>query len=235
MTFEQWLLSIGKSPKSAKNYASAIAGPINKWAIEASLININFVDITALNEFTCVAEKLKMLDVFIAHNKNGNGMYKAALNHYASFLNDVSGSSIFDDVENINKDKSISLTEKKALINARVGQGSFRHSLITYWNGCAVTKFKDHRFLVASHIKPWRFSNNEERLDSYNGLLLIPNLDKAFDLGHISFKENGAVLISKNLDEPNALGIHGDLKISLSEKHLGFMEFHRSVIFENNF
>ena len=39
--------------------------------------------------------------------------------------------------------------------------------------------------LIASHIKPWRVSNNNERLDVYNGLLLLPNLDKLFDKGYI--------------------------------------------------
>lgn len=235
MTFEQWLLSVGKSPKSAKNYASAIAGPINKWAIEASLTDIDISDITSFKEFNRIVAKIKELLVFIDHDQKGNGMYKAALNHYASFLNDLSGESVLDDIESINLDTMISATEKKALINARIGQGVFRYNLINYWNGCAVTKFKNYNFLVASHIKPWRFSNNDERLNSYNGLLLTPNLDKAFDLGHISFKENGTILISENLDEADLLGINSDLKISLSKKHLAFMDFHRSAIFEKQF
>ena len=29
-----------------------------------------------------------------------------------------------------------------------------------------------------SHIKPWRDADNQERLDAYNGLLLLPNYDK---------------------------------------------------------
>jgi hypothetical protein len=35
----------------------------------------------------------------------------------------------------------------------------------------------DHRFLVASHIKPWRLSDNSERLDGNNSLLLSPHVD----------------------------------------------------------
>jgi 5-methylcytosine-specific restriction protein A len=50
--------------------------------------------------------------------------------------------------------------------------------------------------LKASHIKPWRDSDNAERLDIYNGLLLIPNLDSAFDKGYISFDDGGKIIIS---------------------------------------
>lgn len=60
--------------------------------------------------------------------------------------------------------------------------------------------------LVASHIKPWRDSNNQERLDKFNGLLLLANLDKAFDLGFILFTDTGLVMISSQLEEPQFLG-----------------------------
>jgi putative restriction endonuclease len=82
------------------------------------------------------------------------------------------------------------------LIKARIGQGAFRAKLIVLWGSCAVTGYKDLNLLVASHIKPWSVSSNSERLDVYNGLLLVPNLDKAFDSGFISFKESGEIMIS---------------------------------------
>ena len=63
--------------------------------------------------------------------------------------------------------------------------------------------------LVASHIKPWRDSNNQERLDKFNGLLLLANLDKAFDLGFISFADTGLVMISCQLEAPEVLGLRG--------------------------
>ena len=63
--------------------------------------------------------------------------------------------------------------------------------------------------LKASHIKPWNISDDYERLDEYNGLLLTPNLDAAFDSGLISFDKDGVILISKKpRDEQKAtLGI----------------------------
>ena len=39
----------------------------------------------------------------------------------------------------------------------------------------------------------------DEKGDVYNGLLLLPNLDKLFDKGYISFNTNGQVIYSKYL------------------------------------
>jgi predicted restriction endonuclease len=66
---------------------------------------------------------------------------------------------------------------------------------------------------VASHIKPWRASDNTERLDTYNGLLLLPNLDKAFDLGFITFTERGRIIVSNQLEESGKLGIDSGMRI----------------------
>ncbi|MGH8783212.1 HNH endonuclease [Paraburkholderia sp.] len=43
--------------------------------------------------------------------------------------------------------------------------------------------------LIASHIKPWRESDNEERLDGMNGLLLATHADRLFDRYLMSFRE----------------------------------------------
>jgi predicted restriction endonuclease len=64
--------------------------------------------------------------------------------------------------------------------------------------------------LMASHIVPWaKCETNKERLDPFNGLLLTPNLDKLFDQGLISFKNDGTVLLSKELGAKQraALGV----------------------------
>ncbi|MEG3057297.1 MAG: HNH endonuclease signature motif containing protein [Methanoculleus sp.] len=95
--------------------------------------------------------------------------------------------------------KSLSSTERESLILSRIGQGEFRSGLISYWKRCAVTGCDSIALLRASHIKPWRDSDNAERLDAYNGLLLAPNLDSAFDKGYISFDDSGEMLISGEL------------------------------------
>jgi len=53
--------------------------------------------------------------------------------------------------------------------------------------------------LVASHIKPWRHAENDERLNRHNGLMLAPHADFLFDRGFISFSD-GRLLISEVVD-----------------------------------
>ena len=74
-------------------------------------------------------------------------------------------------------------TTRQSVILSRIGQGQFRTDLIEYWQGCSISGCKQIEVLRASHIKPWRSSSNTERLDLYNGLLLLPNLDACFDSG----------------------------------------------------
>jgi predicted restriction endonuclease len=80
-------------------------------------------------------------------------------------------------------------------------------------------------YQVASHIKPWAKSNNEERLDPYNGLLLLANIDKAFDLGYISFDDRGLILISEQLDDYQSLGINEQMNVLLAKQHQDYLAF----------
>ena len=86
--------------------------------------------------------------------------------------------SILSEIETIKENRHLSVTEKETIILSRRGQGSFRNELIKYWDGCAISKCSLTDMLVASHIKPWKDSTNDERLDVFNGLLLLPNYDK---------------------------------------------------------
>ncbi|WP_116368677.1 HNH endonuclease [Parahaliea mediterranea] len=127
-------------------------------------------------------------------------------------------------------------TERASLVQSRLGQGSFRSNLVEYWNGCAVTDCSFIPLLKASHIKPWAVSDNLERLDHFNGLLLSPNLDAAFDVGLISFDGNGKIIISRSLNASDAysLRITQKLKIRpkmLNEKHQRYLEYHRLNVF----
>lgn len=129
---------------------------------------------------------------------------------------------------------SLSKTEQETVVQSRVGQGRFRNNLINYWKGCAVTGCNIISLLRASHIKPWRDCNNEERLDTYNGLLLIPNLDSAFDNGLISFNNEGFILISNKLDKKalKKLGINEEMMINkIDKRHKQYLEYHRKEVF----
>ena len=88
--------------------------------------------------------------------------------------------------------------------------------------------------LLASHIKPWRDSNDIERTSLYNGLLLIPSLDRAFDKGLISFENTGKILISKSLSQQDqgTLGIHEKMKLrKIEHEHFYFLQHHRQNIY----
>jgi putative restriction endonuclease len=131
--------------------------------------------------------------------------------------------------------KNLQETSREAVVQSRIGQGEFRAALIKYWKGCSVSNCKQIELLRASHIKPWRLSSNEERLDLYNGLLLVPNLDICFDLGFISFDNDGKILISSKMDEVTLfqLGISRSMKlVHLEKRHMEFLRFHRENIFQ---
>ncbi len=127
---------------------------------------------------------------------------------------------------------------------ARVNQQKYRQKLLNLWNnGCSVTGFTTVSLLIASHIKPWKDSNPEERLDKFNGLLLMPTLDALFDKGFVSFDKTRKIMISPSINPKDyaVLGIDADVKLrSYSPHHEdaahhskldAFMEWHRTRVF----
>jgi hypothetical protein len=91
-------------------------------------------------------------------------------------------------------------TVKASLIMARRGQGVFRNRVQLIEQQCRVTGVTSDKLLIASHIKPWKDSDNQERLEGNNGLFLSPHVDKLFDGGLISFTPKGGMLVSPQLD-----------------------------------
>ncbi len=229
--FTQWLHNIGKSDKTAKNYLQAVQNSISHWLADAGLVSEALTEIRSYRKVYELTEKAKQLDQFLVRDSKGNGMYSAAINSYVRFLSDLSQVDLKSDVQQILEDKALTDTEKTIMTNARMGQGRFREQLVAMWNGCAVTGYSDKRLLVASHIKPWSKSNNQERLDKFNGLLLLANLDKAFDLGFISFADSGQVMISSQLEWPEVLGIDEGMAFHVMQEHRQYLDFHRSGLF----
>jgi len=101
-------------------------------------------------------------------------------------------------VERILADRHLKPTTKKRLTEARLGQGEFRKRVEAVEMCCRVTGITDRRFLRASHIRPWCKSNNRQRLDGNNGLLLAPHIDHLFDLGYITFTDTGKMKVSRS-------------------------------------
>jgi putative restriction endonuclease len=166
--------------------------------------------------------------------------FKSSLRKYSKYLNNDYSTKIENSIKNeeddIKTNNKITNTEKESLILSRVGQGNFRKKLIKYWNTCSVTNFDKTGLLIASHIKPWRESNNIERLDAFNGLLLLPNYDKLFDKGYINFDSNGKIRISKYINsvDKNILNINSEVKLrNLEIEHIKYLEYHKEYCFIN--
>jgi len=125
-------------------------------------------------------------------------------------------------------------TTRKALIDARLGQGRFRSEVGKRWgNRCAVTGCAISAVLRSSHIKPWSDSTNSERLNPENGLLLAAHIDALFDCGLISFEDNGTMLVSSRvaLEERKRFRLPLSLRSKPTPAERLFLEHHRRYRF----
>lgn len=126
---------------------------------------------------------------------------------------------------------TLDATTKSRLIDARLGQGKYRRQLIAMWCACAVTGCAHGSLLRASHIKSWKDSSNDERLDPHNGLLLAAGLDAAFDKGLISFKDDGEMVARSDLSPADAesVGIRSGMRLrkALSAQSRSYLAQHR--------
>jgi hypothetical protein len=144
----------------------------------------------------------------------------------------ISSPSLLEDIKEIERDPNLRPTERRSLILARLGQGQFRADLIRLWQGCAVTGCRAIEVLLASHIKPWKkCSSRDERLNVFNGLLLMPNLDALFDKALISFDHKGQILISKLLPKEHweSLKVSKQMKFSIKPQHQPYLSYHRNL------
>jgi hypothetical protein len=151
------------------------------------------------------------------------------------FVEQVDSTDILTDIANKeNIINSLPEKEREIYTKARIGQGKFREELINHWQGCSVTEYQNIGILIASHIKPWRDCDAKEATDMWNGLLLIPNLDKLFDKGFISFDNEGIIMFSPqlSLNDVELLGVKKDMFLHhISSQHQTYIEYHRDKIF----
>ena len=149
----------------------------------------------------------------------------------------VSSESLDDEHEEILKNRTdfAGPREKVRMQKSRRGQGIFRQNVRSIERGCRVTGVRQISHLRASHIKPWRESNDFEKLDGNNGLLLAPHIDHLFDGGWISFADNGDLLVSSRLAQdllsswqiPTASNVG-----AFNEAQCKYLTFHRDLVFK---
>ena len=96
-----------------------------------------------------------------------------------------------------------------------------------------------HPVLIASHIKPYSHCKNDEyaQFDVNNGLLLSKSTDSLFDLGYITFDNEGIIIPSRVLNEDMVhylaqFRLHRDF---INSKRMEYMDYHRNVVFEKRY
>ncbi len=229
--YQRWAEQMGKSTKTVRNYLGAVQGSLSDLAQQHRLTDRKLSEIGSYHHYQQTITPLRELAEFKAKDLKGKAMYSNALKSYGEFLADIGQVDVTADVDEILTSPSLSPTEKTVLINTRLGQGRFREHLLQQWQGCAVTGYPMPAMLVASHIKPWRAADNFERLDPNNGLLLLANLDKAFDKGFISFEQCGRILLSSTLERPSMLGIRPEMTLKVRNSQQKYLSYHRDRVF----
>ena len=220
MEFQRWLMDQGKSDATAKKYASVIFNSIKKWLPSDEIPN-------DLIEFIALKQQLDELEIYHERNIKGNNMYSSALRWYEKYL--LNAGSLEISSENLTQ------VETKKLIKVRLVQNKFRKNVFDINQKCIVTGCELPQLLIASHIKPWAVSNQFEKIDGYNGLLLTPTYDKLFDQGLITFTENQALIYSSKLSKnvQVQLGLLSNINGKLHEQHKTYLEYHQQYIFKS--
>ncbi len=133
--------------------------------------------------------------------------------------------------------------ERIVEVKQRVNQSFFRQAVLTaYLSTCCITGINTKPLLVASHIKPWRKSDESEKTNPQNGLCLNALHDKAFDLGFITVTPQYRIKISKEINDiydgkvvEQFFNQYNESSLIMPEKFLPkkeFLEYHNEVVFE---
>lgn len=211
------------------------------WEADGWRLDVRFIDLeTPLKYEDWVPDILdEMPERHSAFSQKGhpNQGYLYALpnsvGEYLIGLLKIERAEVFEPVQGV-APPNAGETERDVLGRARVGQGKFRADLLTIWDRrCAVSGVSHERMLRASHIKPWNSSNNEERLDPSNGLLLSPAYDAAFDAFLIGFDDTGKIFLAPDFapEEAAKSGISINAQIlNLNDRTRRYLDEHRSLI-----
>jgi hypothetical protein len=231
----------------------------NNWADVGWLVSVEFKEIINPIKPKDFMEMIRPLlaDKYAPLMPDGRGMQVVYLTEiseeFGKLLISLSNENLpnierdLAPVNNIEVDEEINLEikfsqiegnlEKIQLVKSRRGQGIFKSNVRLVENHCRVTGVNNIKHLRASHIKPWSQSNDEEKIDGFNGLLLSPHIDHLFDKGFITFEDNGDLFASKLLS-PNVLEQWNIEKVrnvgNFTEEQQHYLNFHREKVFKEN-
>ena len=126
---------------------------------------------------------------------------------------------------------------RQAAENRRRGQAQWRRNLLDIMPSCIITKVTEDRILEACHIKPHNVSlsegRTEELTDVHNGLIMTPTYHKLFDMGFISFNDNGTILISPFLSNMNKqrLNLRDNDQYRIPRECASYLAYHRANVY----
>lgn len=142
-----------------------------------------------------------------------------------------------DDLDTGCLEKEESNTTCDRTVTVRIKQSEFRQNVLAVCGSkCCVTGVTDTSILIASHIKSWVSSNDQERVDGHNGLLLAPHVDKLFDKHLISFNDDGSLIVSNRLDTRvfDSWDLHGLCINQLTPRQRIYLAWHREQLKDKN-
>jgi hypothetical protein len=200
-----------------------------------------------INQYNICTEKAVLLPLSIRSNSKEN--FSISQIFHSTWFNKDDEKHINEQVmkyiENYDRNNELIIDEISSskviggeidvLVKARVNQGHFRNELLRKFNSrCCLCNLSIPDLLVASHIKPWCVSDNNEKVDEFNGLLLCANHDKLFDRGLISFADDGKILISSLLSNEDRIlsNLNDNMRIKNTEESRSYLEYHRKFIFK---
>ena len=215
------------------------------WHKDGRKVDIDIVELDDPINVDDIYDKIKdyLPEKYSPFNKDGGGVQGYFFEIQANIFNIILNTDYTDyekpevlDFDNL-KEPSGSSSVQSLKVNRRstTWQKYFKNQLFKLWGvKCAVTNVMNKDLLIGAHIKPWSKCSDEEKIDPYNGLPLTPNADKLFEVGLISFLNNGAMIASKNLKPKDLyyLGIDEHTKLDIKEEHIKYLEYHRENKFQ---
>ncbi|MGM9853291.1 MAG: HNH endonuclease signature motif containing protein [Muribaculaceae bacterium] len=122
---------------------------------------------------------------------------------------------------------------KEVRQRGRKGQDKYREAIFAKYPYCVVTKVTDPNLLIACHIKGFADCNSKEQFDEFNGFTMTPTIHTLFDLGYLTFDNNGKMVLSdffRNMDRKN-LHLNGTIRVTIHKESIKYLEWHNSHTF----
>ncbi len=148
------------------------------------------------------------------------------------YFNRVSGKEeVLENIIDEGAEQAVVEAKKKG----RLKQQEYRQKLIMEMPACIFTSVTDDRILQACHIKPHRVCSDNEKYDYKNGITMTPTYHVLFDLGFISFKDSGELMVSPFLTNRNRqlLNLKNGKIYRLQNGSEEYLRYHRENIFCN--